>query len=133
MSVPCSVYFSDDQISEVTDVSEWFEVQQGDVVVTEGEVDNSFYVITRGTVEVVKSGRVIGSMEQGDCFGEMAYLTRRPRTASIVAKENTALMRVGSSLLQNASLETQLQYYKVFVETLVARLSEKNVKTVKAL
>ncbi|MBL4763197.1 MAG: protein kinase [Gammaproteobacteria bacterium] len=124
-------FFSDDQISEVTNVSEWFEVEAGEVVVTEGEVDNSFYVITRGTVEVVKGKQVIGTMGQGDCFGEMAYLTRRPRTASIVAKENAALMRVGSSLLQNASLETQLQYYKVFVETLVSRLSEKNVATAK--
>lgn len=124
-------FFSDDQISEVTNVSEWFEVEAGDVVVTEGEVDNSFYVITRGTVEVVKGKKVIGMMGQGDCFGEMAYLTRRPRTASIIAKESSALMRVGSSLLQNASLETQLQYYKVFVETLVSRLSEKNANAAK--
>ena len=124
-------FFSDDQIGEVTNVSEWFEVEAGEVVVTEGEVDNSFYVITRGSVEVIKGKKVIGTMDQGDCFGEMAYLTRRPRTASIVAKENSALMRVGSSLLQNASLETQLQYYKVFVETLVSRLSEKNTMIVK--
>lgn len=115
--------FSDDQISEVVDASEWLDYKQGETIVSEGEVETSFYIITKGGVEVCKGDVVIGRMYQGDCFGEVAFITREPRLATIIARTDVSLMVVSGSLLEKASIETQLQYYRIFLENLVTRLS----------
>jgi serine/threonine protein kinase len=120
--------FTDDQIGEVFEASDLLHLPEAEIVVTEGEVDNSFYIIIEGEVEVIKNGLSIGRMGEGDCFGEIAYLTRRPRTATIVSSRPVTLMKISGALLDRASLETQLQYYKVFVEKLVGRLSERNAR-----
>lgn len=115
--------FSDEQITEIVDASEWYDFETGETIFSEGEVGTSFYVITKGSVEVMKDDVVIGRMYQGDCFGEISFLTREPRQATIVAQTDVSLMVVSGSLLEKASLETQLQYYRIFLENLVARLS----------
>lgn len=115
--------FNDEQISEVVDASEWYDFKKGETIVSEGEIETSFYVITKGGVEVHKDEVVIGRMYQGDCFGEIAFITREPRLATIVARTDVSLMVVSGSLLDKASVETQLQYYRIFLENLVARLS----------
>ena len=115
--------FGDDQISEVVDASEWRDYNKGETIVCEGEIETSFYVITKGGVEVIKAGKVIGRMYQGDCFGEIAFITQEPRMASIAARTDVSLMVVSGSLLEKATLETQIQYYRVFLENLISRLS----------
>jgi len=115
--------FSDDQITEVVDASEWYDFKKGELIVSEGEIETSFYIITKGGVEVMKEDVIIGRMYQGDCFGEIAFITREPRQATIKARTDVSLMAVSGNLLEKASVETQLQYYRIFLENLVARLS----------
>ena len=124
--------FSDDQITEVVNASEWKDFKVGDVIVTEGEQETAFYIIAKGGVDVKKSEQTIGSMKQGDCFGEIAFLTQQPRIATIVARTEVSLMSVSTSLMDKASIETQLQYYRIFLENLIARLSQATDKLVEA-
>jgi serine/threonine protein kinase len=124
--------FSDDQITEVVNASEWKEFSRGDVIVTEGEQETDFYIIAKGGVEVMKNNRVVGIMKQGDCFGEIAFLTHQPRNATIVARTEVSLMMVSVTLMEQASTETQLRYYRIFLENLISRLSQATDKLVEA-
>ncbi|MDH3217890.1 MAG: serine/threonine-protein kinase [Gammaproteobacteria bacterium] len=124
--------FSDEQITEVVNASEWKEYEKGTVIVTEGEQETAFYIIAKGGVEVVKNDKVVGLMKQGDCFGEIAFLTRQPRNATIVARTDVSLMSVSTSLMEQASTETQLRYYRIFLENLISRLSQATDKLVEA-
>ncbi|CAD7838845.1 MAG: hypothetical protein [Olavius algarvensis Gamma 3 endosymbiont] len=124
--------FSDAQITEVVNASEWKEFEKGEVIVTEGEQETAFYIIAKGGVEVVKNKRAVGMMKQGDCFGEIAFLTRQPRNATIVARTEVSLMCVNTSLMEQASTETQLRYYRIFLENLITRLSQATDKLVEA-
>lgn len=124
--------FSDDQITEVVNASEWKEFSKGDIIVTEGEQETAFYIIAKGGVEVMKNDRVVGIMKQGDCFGEIAFLTHQPRNATIVARTEVSLMMVSVTLMEQASTETQLRYYRIFLENLISRLSQATDKLVEA-
>ncbi len=124
--------FSDEQITEVVNASEWKEFKKGEIIVTEGEQETAFYIIAKGGVEVTKNDKVVGMMKQGDCFGEIAFLTRQPRNATIVARTEVSLMSVSTSLMEQASTETQLRYYRIFLENLIARLSQATDKLVEA-
>ena len=124
--------FSDEQITEVVNASEWKDFEKGNVIVTEGEPETAFYIIAKGGVEVVKNDKVVGLMKQGDCFGEIAFLTRQPRNATIMARTEVSLMSVSASLMEQASTETQIRYYRIFLENLIARLSQATDKLVEA-
>jgi serine/threonine protein kinase len=124
--------FSDEQITEVVNACEWKEFAKGEVIVTEGEQETAFYIIAKGGVDVVKNDTVVGIMKQGDCFGEIAFLTRQPRNATIAARTEVSLMSVSASLMEQASTETQVRYYRIFLENLIARLSQATDKLVEA-
>ena len=100
------------------------DFKKGEVIISEGEKETAFYIIAKGGVEVMKKEKVIGVMKQGDCFGEIAFITRKPRAATIMARTDVSLMVVNMSLMEKASLETQLQYYRIFLENLISRLSQ---------
>ncbi len=116
--------FSDEQITEVVDASEWIDYKKGEMIVSEGEIETAFYIIAKGGVEVWKNDISIGRMYQGDCFGETAFIKNEHRLATITARTDVTLMIVSSSLLDKVSIETQLQYYRIFLENLVTRLSK---------
>ena len=124
--------FSDAQITEVVNASEWKDFEAGNVIITEGEPETAFYIIAKGGVEVVKNDKVVGLMKQGDCFGEIAFLTRQPRNATIMARTNVSLMSVSASMMEQASTETQVRYYRIFLENLITRLSQATDKLVEA-
>ena len=67
--------------------------KKGDVIVGEGELGISFYVVAQGKVEVVKglgSGRevVLATQGPGGFFGEMALFDNQIRSASVRAAED---------------------------------------------
>ena len=69
-------------------------VPAGEVVTTEGEEGDAFYVIAGGTADVRQRDRSIGSLGSGDFFGEIALIDGKPRTATVVASEDLVVLRI---------------------------------------
>lgn len=67
------------------------DVPTGAIVVTEGEVGDRFYVIASGQLDARHDGQLLSSMHAGDSFGEIALLRNVPRTASVVATEDSVV------------------------------------------
>jgi len=70
--------------------------QAGDTVIREGEKGSTAYLIRQGRVRVSAANEVLGTLESGDCFGEIALLSDSPRTATVTcdtACEFTILTR----------------------------------------
>ena len=69
----------------------------GEKIVTQGKGGEGFFIIMEGQVEVIReqvdgAQVVLHALEVGDFFGEMALLTERLRTASVVATEPTCCL-----------------------------------------
>lgn len=114
--------FSHAEIHEVLRASDWRDYQAGQAIIREGEMDDRFYIIVAGEVSVESGRRKIGILSQGECFGETSYVDGAKRTATIMANCDVTLMRVSSSLLEQASAACQLRFNKVFLRTLIKRL-----------
>ena len=114
--------FSHAEIWEVLRASDWHEYKDGDDIVKEGEIDDRFYIIVTGTVSVQANGNNIGGLSNGDCFGETSYVRGAKRQASIKADGAVTILRVSSSLMEQASSACQLRFNKVFLRSLIQRL-----------
>ncbi|MBF0368720.1 MAG: cyclic nucleotide-binding domain-containing protein [Magnetococcales bacterium] len=81
--------------------------KRGEMIIREGDVDNSMYVIQSGAVEVFRLDHkgqemIFTTLEKGDVFGEMSLFDSAPRSASIRAssKETRVLCLTKKTLLQ---------------------------------
>jgi serine/threonine protein kinase len=116
--------FSEPEIWEVINSSGWLDFTPGCEIIAEGELDTSFYIIISGDVTVFKGDLEVDELHQGDCFGEMGFIARRKRSATIIAKTGVTTMNVRPSMIERASLNCQLRFHKVFLSALVGRLSQ---------
>jgi hypothetical protein len=114
--------FSHGEIRELMRAGEWRTYGADQEVVKEGELDDRFYIIVSGTVEVRSGGRAVGGMTAGECFGETSYVTDAARAASIVARDDVILLRLSSTLLETLSTSCQLRFNRVFLRSLISRL-----------
>lgn len=118
--------FPDSEIWEIIRACIWQHCVSGEDIIIEGDIDDSFYIIITGTAEVTKSGHRLSTLNPGDCFGEMGYLEKSERTATIRALEEMQLMKINATLIDQVSPECQLRFSRVFLKTLVRRLSQTN-------
>lgn len=77
----------------------------GKPIVREGEAGSSVYILTRGTVKVystIQNKRVdLAVLQPSDFFGEIAFLTGKPRTATVEAAETTDVLEVAEEDLRD--------------------------------
>ncbi len=75
-----------------------FSYGAGDVIVQEGDRGDSIYIIISGKVRVSTHLReeevALGELQEGEFFGEVGFLTGRPRTANIVAATDTDILEL---------------------------------------
>lgn len=111
----------------------------GDIIVREGDPGISLFLIESGSVEVRTNdptGRevLLAELGPGEFFGEVAVLTGRPRTATIVAREPVTLIEILTEDLQrivaaHPRVRTVLEEFyqrraKATVETMLQRLRQ---------
>lgn len=115
--------FSYAEIWELLRASAWRRFADGDRIIDEGEIDDRFYIIVSGTVEVLQGSRKVARLATGDVFGEMAMLGSGQRTASIQAAGPVDALEVRAVLVDRTSMPTQLRFHRVFTRTLIERLT----------
>ena len=122
--VPFFHDFTYAQIRELVPATRIMRVCKGKVIVAEGEVDDTFYVILSGKAKIRKHDKNIALIDAGECFGEIAYITGQARFATVVADTECILMKISATLLDKSSEGIQLLFFKNFAKTLVRRFSK---------
>lgn len=76
----------------------------GEVVIRAGDPGSSMFVVHNGRVrvQVNENGRprTVATLNEGDFFGEMALFTGEPRTANVVALEETEVLEIGYAAMK---------------------------------
>ncbi len=77
----------------------------GETVIRAGDPGSSMFVVHNGrvSVEISENGRArtVATLSDGAFFGEMALFTGEPRTASIVAIEETEVLEIGHAAMKS--------------------------------
>ncbi len=76
----------------------------GETVIRAGDEGSSMFVVHKGKVRVQVSEngrpRTVATLNEGDFFGEMALFTGEPRTANVLALEETEVLEIGHAAMK---------------------------------
>lgn len=109
--------------------------RHGEVALKEGDTGDSIFVIMSGSANVLSS--IIGetvrlaTLSGGDVFGEVAFLTGRPRTASVVAEGPLEVVEIGRELLEETIernplvLDSLVDFYHSRVQNTISKIKER--------
>ncbi len=122
--------FSDVELWEVLRLAKWHRLPRASVLIQEGDIGSSFFIIADGKAEVRKQDRMLTVLEPGECFGEMAYLGKQKfqRSASVVAVTEVVVIEIRAETLPQASELCRHHFNGAFLELLVDRLGKANLR-----
>ncbi|KAL1995085.1 hypothetical protein VTN49DRAFT_1272 [Thermomyces lanuginosus] len=83
--------------SKIADALDTIKYPAGATIIREGDPGDAFYLLEAGEAEAFKSGTdgPVKSYSRGDYFGELALLDDKPRAASVIAKTDVKVARLG--------------------------------------
>ncbi len=121
--------FNDEDIDKIIEYSKLLFFPMHKYIIKKSEEDLSFFVILKGHANVIRKDGLrrdqkILTINAGECFGEMAVITKNPRTNSIIAGSDCYVVKINASTLDSFDDKFQLKLYKQFAKILVNRLSK---------
>ena len=86
-----------DDLARLAQVTRERSYPKGSVILFENDPGDALYVVARGLVKVVLIGEdgrevILSVLEDGDFFGEMALIDDEPRSAHVIAMEESDLL-----------------------------------------
>jgi CRP-like cAMP-binding protein len=90
--VPLFSKLSKKGLEEVAHIADELDLRKGKVMAEEGDRGREFFVLLEGEADVTKGEKSINTMHEGDFFGEIALVTKMPRTASVTATTDVRVL-----------------------------------------
>ena len=79
-------------LEDVAHIADEIDLPAGKEMATEGDRGREFFVLLKGEADVTRGGEKINTMKEGDFFGEIALVTKMPRTATVTATSNVDVL-----------------------------------------
>jgi CRP/FNR family transcriptional regulator, cyclic AMP receptor protein len=90
----------------------------GQIIIKEGQPGDVMYVVQEGEVDILLGDKVIDSTGPGGIIGEMALISDKPRSATVIAKTDCRLVPVDEK--QFVYLVHQSPYFAIQVMRVIA-------------
>jgi CRP/FNR family transcriptional regulator, cyclic AMP receptor protein len=120
--VPLFAQCSKRELAQIAGIADEIDLREGKVLIREGERGREFFVLLEGSAEVTKDGRRINTLGPGDFFGEIALVSRTPRTATVTATAPVHTLVITDRSFRRL-LEEQPQIQLKVLEALAERLA----------
>jgi CRP-like cAMP-binding protein len=91
-SIPLFDEMGEEELAQIAPFAQEVTVEEGKVLVREGDYSYEFMVIEEGTAEVTRAGDHLADLGPGDFFGEMGLLEKTLRNATVQAKTPMSLI-----------------------------------------
>jgi CRP-like cAMP-binding protein len=120
--VPLFARCSRKELREVASVADEIDLKAGKELTKQGATAREFFVLLDGAAEVRRNGRKIRALGKGDFLGEIALVSKSPRTATVTTTEPTRALVITAQSFDRL-LRTNPKIQRGVVEALADRLA----------
>lgn len=117
------------ELIKINILAEKADFKAGETILREGDPGDAFYIIRDGTVRVMKDAAHIETLQPGDPFGEMSFIDKKPRSATLIAHSDVSVIWIPADQLDKLlQMDKELAYkiHRSIITLLSRRLREAN-------
>jgi CRP/FNR family transcriptional regulator, cyclic AMP receptor protein len=81
-------------LAEIAEIIEIEAFNEGEKIISKGEIGNTMYLIRTGKVKVHDQDKVFATLGENEIVGELSLLAPVPRTATVTATEDLVLFKI---------------------------------------
>jgi len=119
--VPLFSNCSRKELAEIASIADEIDFGAGKELIREGERGREFFVLLDGSAQVTKDGTELNTLGSGDFFGEIALVSKMPRSATVTTTSDVRALVVTDRAfraLMDRLPELQLQVLEALAERL---------------
>lgn len=127
--------FSIEDLTELLKASTWNKYEFNEMILHQYDMSDkdkkTLFVIVLGKIVVLKEGKPIAELKEGDIFGEVTFLKGQARVADVVSKaKQVIIIGVNQQKFGEINPESHSCFYKRLAEVILDRyLFHKNRDT----
>ncbi|MEE9258013.1 MAG: cyclic nucleotide-binding domain-containing protein [Nitrospinaceae bacterium] len=98
-------------------------------IITQGDIDLRLFVLLKGNVVVAKNenpNKILARLNRGDIFGEVSFISKRPRMANVIADGEAYILRLDGEQFETLPIGVQNKLREHLIDLLVRRLDVMN-------
>jgi len=116
-----------EDLAQIAGISQEVNFENGELILQEGEMGDSMYLIVDGQVMIHRMGQQLTELGEREAFGEMAILDNEPRSASVTAAKDVTCLKVErEDFYELMSEKIEIAYG--IIRVLTSRLRDANDK-----
>ena len=125
---PLFRYFTDDERHKIEKIGDVKTVRANDYLIRARATDSRLYTVEEGHLDIMAKDSVVATVGPGDVLGEVSFIDDSPRTVSVKAGEENAVVRAWEKAALSEALAKDPQLLAKFsialCELLVERLRD---------
>lgn len=101
----------------------------GTSIIRQGRKDTNLFVVLKGMVRITRDEQRnvdIAQLKAGPIFGEISFISKRPRITNVVSSDKVMVLKIDGDLLGLVSREVQNKIKNKIIEVLIHRIEDMN-------
>jgi CRP-like cAMP-binding protein len=123
-AIPLFSQLSEDEAHRLAAFATETSIADGQILMKQGDYSTELIAIEEGTADVIRDGRKIASLKQGDLIGEMGLLSREPRNADVIATSPMRVIKLTHWEIRRMSEDTIERIEEIITERRQAGLAD---------
>ncbi len=105
-AIPIFSHLSPEEARRLATFATETSIADGQILMKQGDFSTELIAIEEGTADVLRDGRKVASVGEGDLIGEMGLIERAPRNADVIATSPMRVMKLTHWEVRRMSDET---------------------------
>jgi CRP-like cAMP-binding protein len=114
--IPIFSQLSEEEANRLATFATETSVADGQILMKQGDYSTELIGIEEGTADVIRDGKKIASLKDGDLIGEMGLIDREPRNADVIATSPMRVMKLTHWEVRRMSEDTLNRIREIIAE-----------------